>query len=519
MSTRWLFPVVLFAACGTRPTFVEPPIRASVTVTPDLAVITWEKGTNAKTTLIARTTDPGEPTAPTGDLEVGDALGPAGVLAISEGTMFRDTMLPDVCGPFIWHLWSRHADGTWTKTASTVRSLRGDHTLAPSATVTNFVSTFEGPQLRLGWTNPDVSTAFSGVTVVRKRGSMPMSANDGVIVYAGPSDQTVDMVSNLSATEPTNYAVFNCNQCGRCGTTPATLSITAGSDAGVDVTISGLTVTLSADQRFVDLAWNTNAPTVKILRTLNAAAVGPNDPAGTLVYMGSASSTRESLDAILPHLVLDPRRYTYTAWGCSGPICSLMPSAVDFQLTLKQALRSGGYSIFFQHATANTCVDRTNLGNASTTMSPNWWKSCDAMCGTATAAQLTTASSDAELAAIRSFFAANSIPVSHISSSEFCRALQTAQGFGIDAGVIEQSQQLTYFVYEEMNRCRDMTSLVNAPPTPGTNTMLVGHGLFTGTCAVFEGLNPADAAIFRPQVGAPARYVTRVSSSQWATLP
>lgn len=523
MSRRWLLPVVfllaLLAACGGRPTFIEPPVRATVTVTPALAVITWEKGTNAKTTLIARTTDPAEPTAPTGDLSVGDPLGTAGVLAISDGTTYRDNALPDVCGPFAWHLWSRAADGTWAKAAATVRSLRGEHTLAPTATVTNLVSTFEGAQVRLGWTNPDISTAFESVTVVRKRGSAPTSANDGTIVYSGPSDQTTDQVSNLSASEPTYYAVFNCNACGRCGPMPATLAVSAASDAGVDVTLTGLTATISADHRFVDLAWSTTAPTVKILRTLNANAVGPNDPAGTVVFMGSGTSARESLDAVLPHLPLDPRRYKYTAWGCSGSICSLAPSSVEFTLTLKQALRAGGYALYFQHATANTCVDRTNLGTATTTTTPNWWKSCDATCATATAAQLTTANSDAELAAIRAFLSANAIPVSHIASSEFCRALQTAQGLGVDAGVIEQSQQLTYFVYEEANRCRDTGSLVNSPPLAGTNTVYVGHGLFTGTCTVFDALNPADCAVYRPQVGAPPRYVTRVSSQQWATLP
>lgn len=519
MYRHFLAGLVLLTACGGRPTFVEAPVRASVTVTPDLAVITWENGTNAKSVLIARTTDPADPTAPTGDFNVGDPLGTAGVIAISEETTFRDNKIPDVCGPFAWHLWSRAADGTWAKTAATVRSLRGEHKLAPSAPVTNLISTFEGPQLRLGWTNPDISTAFESVTVVRKRGSAPMNANDGTIVYAGPSDQTIDMVSNLSASEPTYYAVFNCNACGRCNAAPATLAVTSGSDAGVDVSISGLTAVISADHRFVDLAWNTNAPTVKILRTLNAAAVGPNDPAGTVVFMGSAASARESLDAVLPHLALDPRRYKYTAWGCSGAICSLMPSSVEFTLTLKQALRSGGYALYFQHATANTCADRTNLGTASTTTTPNWWKSCDATCGTATAAQLTTTTSDGEISAIRDFFAANSIPVSHVASSEFCRALQTANGLSLDAGVIEQSQQLTYFVYEEMNRCRDISSAINAPPAAGTNTVYVGHALFTGSCPVFEGLNPADAAVYRPQVGQAARYVTRVSSSQWATLP
>ena len=104
-------------------------------------------------------------------------------------------------------------------------------------------------------------------------------------------------------------------------------------------------------------------------------------------------------------------------------------------------------------------------------------------------------------------------------TSEFCRAVQTAAGFQLDAGVVEQVTQLTSFVYEENNRCRDTSSLLNGTPTPGTNSVLVGHGEFSAACAVLDSLNFAEAAIYKPTLGAPPRYLARVSASQWAALP
>ena len=84
---------------------------------------------------------------------------------------------------------------------------------------------------------------------------------------------------------------------------------------------------------------------------------------------------------------------------------------------------------------------------------------------------------------------------------------------------IEQTTTLTYFVYDEVNRCRDTSSLLNAAPAMGTNVVHVGHVDYPATCAVLGSLNPAEAAIYKPTLGAPPRYVARVAASQWVALP
>lgn len=515
---RLLVLLPLFAACGPKPLYVEPPARADVVVTPGTAVVTWEKGLNAQATLIARTIGSVDATRPDGGM-VGDGLGGGVIVHVSEGTSFTDTNLPDSCGPFAWHLWSQGADGTWAKTAATVRSLRGAHTIAPTEQVTALSTAFEGNLLRLSWRPPDASSSFQGVTVIRKRGAAPTSVSDGTIVYAGPSSMTTELLSNLSSNEPTFYGVFNCNTCGKCGASAPSVAVTAPGDGGANLAVSGLTAALSADGRRVELAWTTSAPRVKVLRTLNGSASGPDDSSAVVVFDGAGTTASEPLDALLPDQPLSAQRYTYSAWACVDATCSTSPTTAPFSFTLKQALRAGGYTLFFRHATAGTCVDALALGPASSTSTPGWWKRCDATCATATAAQLTPGVADAELAAVRDFFVAQGLVVGRALSSEFCRAVSTASALSPDGGVVEQTPSLTYFVYDEVNRCRDASSLLNAPPARGSVTVHVGHADFTGSCPVLDSLNPAEAAIYKPQLGAPPRFMARVSPTQWATLP
>ncbi|MFO0599850.1 MAG: hypothetical protein U0228_31365 [Myxococcaceae bacterium] len=517
--SRALTAVVTLAAllaCGGH-TFVEPPLRPAADITPGLAKLSWENGVNSKATLIARTSSMADPTAPVGDVDVGATLGDATVLAYTDALAFTDNKLPTECGPFAWHLWGRGADGTWSKTASTVRSALGQHTLPPTAEVTGLTTVPEGSRLHLYWTLPDVSTGFKTVTVVRKNGTAPTGPNDGTVVYEGPSDQAVDQLSNLSPGG-TWYAVFNCNACGKCGTTATTVQVSPPSDGGVTLDVSNLSARISADRQHVELSWTATAP-VKVLRTVNAMPSGPTDINATLLFDGTGSMVTERLDALLPHLPLAPQRYRYTVWACAGTHCSATPASVEFTFGLKAALQGGGYALFFQHATATQCTDKTSLGTASTPDAGRWWTSCDSNCTTAKAAQLSPGASDVQLANISGFFADAGVQVSRLATSEFCRAVQTGAGFRVDAGVTEQLLQLTWFVYDEPNRCRDTSSIMNAPVPVGQNSLFVGHGNFMGACTTFDALLPADCAVFKPQLGAPPKFVARVGSADWATVP
>ncbi len=170
----------------------------------------------------------------------------------------------------------------------------------------------------------------------------------------------------------------------------------------------------------------------------------------------------------------------------------------------------GGYALFFHHATANVGVDQTDAGVAS-----QWWKSCDE----ALARQLgPAAASDAEIDNVRAFFATSGVQVSELYASEFCRARQTAEGFGLAAPAIGLPS-LNLHVYPEAMRCGDALSSLNAQPAAGTNIVYVGHAQYQQPCPNLDGLVPGQAAIYKPQLGAPTRFVGHVNSAGWAQLP
>lgn len=519
-STR-VFALVVLAGCGGPGgrTFIDPPIRGEVVVSPGQAIVTWDNSSEQKSTLVVRTPGTVEATAPENSPQVGEALGGGTVVANTEDERFLDNSLPESCGPFAWHLWARHANGTWASTALTVRSLRGAHTRAPTAEVTELTSAIEAGKLRVQWTPPEVGTNFKGVNVYRRVGSPATRPDEGTLVYSGAASAMVENLSNLSTTETTYFSVFNCNDCGKCGTTAPSIGVAPVMDGGVTLDISNLAASVSADGANVQLTWASNAPRVKVLRKLNAEPSSMNDSAADVVFDGAGTSASEPVTRLLPHTPLNANVYTYRAWACVDALCSSSAAKTEFRLTVKQALKAGGYTLFFHHATANTCADATNLGTASNTTSPNWWKSCVNTCASATAQQLTPPASDSELLNVHTFFSSNGIAVSRVLSSEFCRAMKTAEGFDLGPPVIEETQALTYFVYAEATRCQDTVSLLGAQPQPGTNIVHVGHTRYATACVNLDGLVPGEAAIFKPQLGAPPRFVARVIANEWATLP
>lgn len=513
-----LIGVCLLLTCGARTTYVEAPGDVALEVTPDGASLTWKTGLNAVRTVVVRGPDSELLFKPT-DGRVNEAIGMAVVVANESGTSFFDRGLPDTCGPFAWQLWSQASDGSWSKSPAIVRSERGAHTRPPSTEASGLQAAFEGNDLRLWWTNPEPSSVFAGVTVVRKRGSAPTRVTDGAVVYLGPSSMAVAPLTVLSATEETFFAVYACNGCGRCGDVAPVLAVTGPGVDAANLAVNDFRAVRSVDGRKVEFTWRSGAPRIRILRRDGAVPLSPRDAAAVVVFDGAASAGFEASAALLPDQPLDVHRYQYAAWGCVDDICASAPAVQPFRLTLTEALQGGGYTLFFSHASANVCSDADQLGGATTTSSPGWWKRCDATCGTATATQLTPGVADQEIAMVHSFFETKQIPVGRLRSSEFCRAVQTATGFGLDAGAPVQLTQLTRFVHDEAHRCADTTGLLNEPPPSGTNTVMVGHPTTSTPCGDVGSLNWGEAVIFKPSLGAPPRFIARVIPSAWASLP
>jgi hypothetical protein len=274
----------------------------------------------------------------------------------------------------------------------------------------------------------------------------------------------------------------------------------------------------------IALTWTNPDPAsshteVKLVRRLNAPPTGADDPGATLVYSGSAPATTEPTAALLPDVPgTDDRTYYYAVFGCPpAGACETTGSRDTLTLTLTQALGGGGYVLYFRHATAAVCTDHTELGTAATTASPDWWKSCEADCGVATARQLTLPTGPDEAAAIRSFFDAHAIPFDRVLSSEFCRCFTTAQLMDLGP-TVETTPQLTFFVYDDVqDRCTTSRALAAIPPAPGTNTALVTHVGFV--CELLDSLASGEAVVLKPDGSGDFLPVARVTWDRWAALP
>lgn len=284
---------------------------------------------------------------------------------------------------------------------------------------------------------------------------------------------------------------------------------------------SGLSAGIEATH--VRLTWSNGPayPRVRVLRRLNDAVAGPADPDATLVFSGVTDTLLDPVSNLLPGTPSEPRTYHYAVYGCVGSSCETVGTATFISPTLAQLLRAGGYTIFFRHASARLCADNTDLGTAANTTVPNWWKSCDATCPlppdvtTATARQLSDVGR-IEATSIGAAFAAQGFPVGRVISSEFCRAVQTAELADFGAP-IEQSPAVTFFVYDEAGRCEATRVLLAERPTAGSNTAIISHS--GNDCPPISGLSMGGAAIYRPNPGGGATFVTALNWEQWGTLP
>ncbi len=571
IERRWWVCALLVAACGTNPPTPkdtqapDAPTRQKGVMRPGAAALSWKNtaASDFDLTLVVRHPVGELPVRPTGMPQVGDTLGTGVVVYVGTEEHFTDSQVPAGCGPWSWALWSHDTSGLWSGGAATIEAPRGSTSQPPSMPISGFSADIRGSTVTLSWSNPSPSSGYYQTVIVRKAGTTPPAGlSDGVTISTGTLNSATD-----TFTSTQTWAAFTCNACGLCSTTVPSLTLRptaddAGTDAGAlfDAGVSDAGVSdggtstlpaplallsaLSADGQQVQLTWVTPADPavtrVRIVRALNAQPASATDPAATVVFEGTASNAAERVDALLPDLPNQPRRYFYRAYSCGSAGCESTGASTSLALTLKQALRGGGYTLFWRHSSASTCGDRTDLGPASTTASPGWWRTCNTDCSSSTARQLTNPDAANEMFAIGSFFRTNGITFSRMLSSEYCRAFSTAQGFNLGP-IVEQRTELTYYVYDEGNRCQLSNALLNTTPTAGTNIGMVSHAGFV--CPTLDSLAWGEAAIYKPQApgaqsctGAGSSscqttegcqngfcvrplFIARVTAFAWAALP
>lgn len=347
-----------------------------------------------------------------------------------------------------------------------------------------------------------VTRFLAAFTRAEKRGCG--TTGDAAAVQAIVDAFVAGTIGHLTGTSPTPG--------GTATPTPTPTAIPGGAPAGLTAAIEG------AD---VDLAWTAPAPAsgnthVRILRRLNTPPTDAADASADVVFFGTAAATTDAVTALLPTTTAIARTYHYAAFGCTaGGACESVGSRTTLAPTLAQVLRVGGYTLHWRHAAADVCSDQLQLGTAATTIAPDWWKSCDAMCGTATARQM-NATGVTQSTTIGTQFDRLEIPVGRVISSEFCRNFTTAEL--MDFGpMIELRQDITYFVYDEANRCNASYDLIDEAPAAGTNTAIIGHAGFSPSCPILGALAWGEAAIFKPAPGG-AVFVAQVKADDWAAF-
>lgn len=175
---------------------------------------------------------------------------------------------------------------------------------------------------------------------------------------------------------------------------------------------------------------------------------------------------------------------------------------------LVDALRAGGYTLYFRHASTDWTTNDHVVGAGD-------WVSCDPT----KMRQLTPAGRETARRvgeAIRGL----GIPVGRVLASPYCRTVETARAMAL--GPVETTTDIInmrvaeFFGGESAVAARTRRRL-SLPPSAGTNTVFVAHGNVLRT-ATGEYPGEAEAIVFAPDGNGGFAVRARVSPEEWARL-
>ena len=171
---------------------------------------------------------------------------------------------------------------------------------------------------------------------------------------------------------------------------------------------------------------------------------------------------------------------------------------------LADALRDGGYVIYFRHAATDFSqedTDTRNLRNCRTQRN-------------------LTAQGRSDARAIGRAFRRLQIPVGVVLASKYCRTRQTALlAFGRVRTTIDlTSLPSASTARERSRRVAALRRLLATAPRRGVNTVLVAH-LFNIQAAANVSLDEGEAGVFKPLGRSRFRLVARVRPREWAAFP
>jgi phosphohistidine phosphatase SixA len=176
-----------------------------------------------------------------------------------------------------------------------------------------------------------------------------------------------------------------------------------------------------------------------------------------------------------------------------APLPLVDPASALQGRALLEALRGGGYVLFFRHAKQEKVTEPPcTVSNLSEE-------------GVAQAKQVSSALHDLR------------IPVGHVRASVVCRAIDTAKL--LDVGPVDTTPALnptTRFNKDEEHAAR--MKLLTEPPAPGTDTILVSHSQNSARAEEVMVLDYVEAVVLKPDGKGGARVVARIPRDEWAAL-
>ena len=178
------------------------------------------------------------------------------------------------------------------------------------------------------------------------------------------------------------------------------------------------------------------------------------------------------------------------------------------EAALVEALRGGGFNLYFRHAATDWSQDDDVRAAGD-------WTSCDP----ARIRQLSERGR-ATARAIGDAMRSLAIPVGKVLASPYCRTVETAEL--MDLGAVETTTAVINLRVADYFDGREAVvasarALLAVPPAEGTNTVIVAHGNVARlSTPVYP--DEAEGVVFQADGAGGFRFVGRLSPSDWAHL-
>lgn len=184
------------------------------------------------------------------------------------------------------------------------------------------------------------------------------------------------------------------------------------------------------------------------------------------------------------------------------------PYTAEAETSVLQALRQGGYNLYFRH-------EMTNWQQQDNITQLQDLKSCDGN----RVRQLSSAGKD-RAAKTGEWIRKLGIPVSEVLASPYCRSMETARAFSL--GEVQATDAVINLRSAHYFGGRDAViktaqALLAQNPPAGGNRIIAAHGnVAQAATPVYPG--EGEAVIFKPDGKGGFDFFTRIAPDQWQQL-